>query len=261
MENKKIDIDNNDIDNCYFENRFKISARIKEEKKRHKQKDIALALALNYNKQTIYRKNNNKDNSYYNETDIKRLCDLWECREKYLKCESDIKTDADLINLTRDKSKLKSDYKNALNYLKSIGLKLTPGLFWCGSYYELSTYYDDIKPFLTPDAKIYIRRKYNDFENDMNYCDHDTLYFEIASLPDNCDILKSEEITKENDVNMSSDFFGDFMGFVELRLIINDDISKTISINQLNNLFVLMDNTNKTLIDTFLNLNIHDSLF
>lgn len=258
------------VDDLYIkENAKVIGIRIKNYSKYHrKETNKDLQKILNYDLATISRKNSNSNGLFYNRQDIETLADYWNVRKEYLYCLDTYETKEDIINSSKEIDKLKNDYLKTIYYLESIGIEINPGYYWRVSEISIYKYYEKIKHYLNNVSIKYIKERFNNFkdfdkDNLLLNCQKFNLSGKWLLLPlkevpkDNIII---NPITKQIDINNNNYRFiyddndGIESGYIELRfriIIKNHKEIKNINIQELNNLFLLMDNLNKNLIESF----------
>ena len=198
------------------------------------------------------------------------MSNYWNIRKEYLLCLDEYQTIEDIFNTSKVQNKLKNDYLAAIKYLKSLNIEIAPAFYWRVSEIEIFKNFEQIKPFLNNLSLDYIKKRYNNFVNfDKNNalanCEKFNLsgkwlLFPLNSLPNENININTQEITKRIDIdNYAYQFYfnennGLSSGFIELRFNIiikgNKEI-KNINITEFNNLFFLIDNSVKNLVESF----------
>ena len=251
----------------FQDNAKEIGQRIKNEIKKNGFNNVIIGNLLGYSHHTISRKNNNKDGKYYTSDDIRKLAKIFKCNEKQL-CNYDFNKN------TLDDEINKSNYKDIINYLKSIGINLIPAFFWVGDTKQFNNAHKFLleKDCLTANAKTLYNKHKKEIDNNKynrwlflwlnknpiiekyNVDLNDIKTKKIHDMPFSTILEKSNYKMSVHD-----------MGVIEMRFIlfydneiktIDDSNFQTLGLSDVTNLFDYVDNMTKNSIFALLNTSI-----
>lgn len=275
------------ITNDYLKDNSKeISLRIMAEMGNNGMKNKELADKLECAENTVWRKNQNYDGSYYNKDDLIKIAKIFNC-SIYKLVYDEFVLNKNVYE--QNKEELKRNYKVTLNYLNSIGIHLEPGVFWCGSVYAFKRVIEELKPFLSTNSLKYYKEHKKQIDNctlkgnlilslkenpndnlsnteelklkyiDINYFD----YISAFPIDENKEKTSAthERFLQVND-NKSINY-NDIVknGCLQLRFYLTDDNYqkdnlKTISVEDLNKLFNYIDTMTRNSIHALLDNNL-----
>lgn len=235
----------------YFRNNaLEIGQQIKRIIKEKNEQIEEITEFLHCSKTHFSRKTTNYNGAYFTKEDIEILAIHWNIRKEFLCLLDNWKTENDFENDLN----LRFEFKNTLLYFKSLGFNISPVIYWRGKEKNLFEVYEILKPFLNHNSIEFIQQKYNDFKS----CDKSKLTNKYILLQLNKS--PSDELAKfhllKKDYNLSKTnyliYIGKYKGFVELSFNVSiKGNTQNIHITELYNLFRLVDETNKTLINNF----------
>jgi hypothetical protein len=248
----------NELNESFFkENSKKIGQRVLTALKYRNKQVKELLPILNLSKGTI-SKCNTGNGRYYKKSDVKKIADFLDVLPEYLCLLVNYKTSEELEN----NLELRFEYKISLLYLKYLGYNITPVIYWRGSELSFSSVYEELKPYINILSAKKIQKDYNNFKN-INISDLSNkkmLRIQLNGSPTN-KLSDFNQLTK----NVNFDKFNYMVyfdetkkrtsGILELRFDISlkdKQIIKDINLFDLNNLFKIMDDTNKMFINSFL---------
>lgn len=247
----------NDLKENYFkENSKEIGQRVKTALTFRNKQVKELKPILNVSYETI-TKCNNGNGRYYKKNDIQIISEFLQVLPEYLSLLVDYKTPEEIEN----NIELRFEYKISLLYLKYLGYNITPVIYWRGSEKSLFSVYDNLKPYINKITSDKIQSIYNNFQNidTSKLSNKKMLYIQLNNSPtsklsDFSNLTKNVNFDKFNSMVYFDENKKNLSGVIELRFEVSlkGKTIKDINLFDLNNLFKLMDETNKTFINTFL---------
>ncbi len=155
---------------------------------------------------------------------FKILSEEWGLREEYLRCLDDWETDSDMWDAFHNSDL--EEFRKAIEYLKTIGLSLEPGIFWLTSKKGLYNDFHSLEKYVTKSGKQYVH-SIIDFSKskdqaDILYSDDDYNEFvEMRSLPEGISkntsldkMIDPSDITKESVVTVYTEIDGNMFGLL-----------------------------------------------
>lgn len=276
-----MELSNNDyekMDDYLRKNAREVSSRVLDLMKTNGMTNIEVASAFGCNKNTIGRKNNNTDGSYYKYDDLCRLAKIFRCSVDKLVYDEFILSRA---VFEQNKNDLRYNFEKTLKYLNSIGINFEPGYFWVGSAPAFNRVSKKLFPLLSSNSMTYYKThkkqiENNTFDGTLILSLNGTSYKNLSTLEDvklkNINLNYIDDISAfETDnkfknparllkVNENKQVnYDDVLkyGCVQLRFFFTDDNNKTdsletISVDDLNKLFEFMDTMTKNSIQALL---------
>ena len=272
---------NNEFENIddYLEKHAReVSSRVLDLMKTNKMTNKEVAFLFPCNENTIGRKNNNTDGSYYKYKDLCILAEIFHCSVNKLIYDEFILSRAVFV---QNKNVLKYNFEKTLKYLNSIGINFEPGYFWVGSAPAFNRVSKKLLPLLSSNSLTYYKTHKkqidkNTFDGTLILSLNGTSYKNLSRLEDvklkninlNCieDISAFEtdnkfknpaRLIKVNDYKKVN--YDDILkyGCIQLRFFFTDDNNKTgslqtISVDDLNKLFEFIDTMTKNSINALL---------
>ncbi len=252
------------------ENAEQIGERVLYFIKKNNLSNKQIAEILGYNENIISRKNKNKNGAYYDYDDLKNLARVFNCSIDKL-CGNDLNN----RNLFEENPIiLKRDYVCIINYLNTIGLYFEPGYFWRGTNKQFLQAAEKIAPFLSPKAKKFYNDNKKlidngDFENELILLLTDNPIKDFYNKNfDDIKIKSKNNIGFVYYLNFDGRTAGDKIkaGYIEIRFILynnsnnntQNEYLKTISVNDIENIFAFTDKITKTSINALLNNSVND---
>ena len=252
------------------ENGAIIGEYIKDLIKQNQYTNKQIADILGVNENIVSRKNKNKNGAYYNMDDLNKLSKLFNCSIAKL-------TFQEFENIDENPIFYQKDYLYKINYLHSIGLHFQPAFFWVGNEEQFKNAKKILIPFLSPTAK----KQYNSYKNEteqFNLSDENKYNMFYLLLTDNpikeYNNLNLEDIKTTNlknkyfttSLNYKSDITDKNyknMGYIEIRFMMFEENNtksefKTISIDDLLNIFEFIEKITKTSVKALFENSIND---
>lgn len=234
---------------------IKSGKRIKEMLKKKGIKQKELLEVLNIEHPTLLSNKLAGEHKHLSEYDYEQLAKFFGngTRIDYLKCIDDFETDDDFFENSQ------KGYSAIIEYLKTLGLILSPAYYWNCTEYHIYKYYSKMKEYITESDRKEIelsRINFNltDNEAKRKYDKESMEYeFRLKNYPAN-DLLKIDDLTK----NKPNDNYykiihgaGDSWIVLRYKATYNDN-EYIISMDRITNLFNYIDAMNKASIEALI---------
>lgn len=241
-----------ELNKDYFRNNaLEIGQQIKRIIKERNEQIEEITAFLHCSNTHFSRKTTNYNGAYFTKEDIEILAIHWNIRKEFLCLLDNWKTENDFENDLN----LRFEFKNTLLYFKSLGFTISPVIYWRGKEKNLIDVYEKLKPFLNHNSLQLIKEQYNDFiKYDKSKLTDKYIYLQLNKSPSN-DLIKFHLLKKDYNLNKTNYliYISEYKGFIELSFNVSTKgNTRNINIQELYNMFKLIDETNKTIINNFI---------